>query len=88
MVKEVLRWRTLAVAPLGLPHEVTEDDWYEGMSISKVTICFPNVWHLNRDPDIYGENAAHFDPALHLDSNENNAPGPPDSKEGRVSYGF
>ena len=43
---------------------------------------------LNRDPDIYGENAAHFDTARHLDANENIAPGPPDAKEGRVSYGF
>ena len=88
MVKEILRWRT--VAPLGLPHRITEDDWYEGMFIPKGTICISNIWHMNRDPEIYGENAAHFDPARHLDTSVDIAPGPSDAatKEGHVSYGF
>jgi cytochrome P450 len=87
MVKEVLRWRT--VAPLGLPHRTTEDDWYEGMFIPKGTIFIPNIWHMNRDPEVYGANAADFDPARHLDPNGGIAPGPPDTKEeGHVSYGF
>jgi len=33
MVKEALRWRP--VDPLGLPHCLTEDDWYNGMFIPK-----------------------------------------------------
>jgi cytochrome P450 len=87
MVKEVLRWRPSG--PMGLPHQVTEDDWYEGMFIPKGAICIPNVWHLNRDPEVYGENAAHFDPARHLDAHGNIAPGPSDAKEeGHVTYGF
>jgi len=87
MVKEVLRWRPSG--PLGLPHQVTEDDWYEGMFIPKGAVCIPNVWHLNRDPEVYGENATQFDPARHLDANGDIAPGPSDSKEeGHVSYGF
>ncbi|KAI9443652.1 cytochrome P450 [Lactarius indigo] len=87
MVKEALRWR--AVDPVGLPHRSLEDDWYEGMFIPKGTICIANVWHLNLDPDIYGEDAAHFNPARHLNANGEIAPGPPDAKEeGHFTYGF
>ncbi|KAH9002678.1 cytochrome P450 [Lactarius hatsudake] len=87
MVKEALRWR--AVDPVGLPHRSTEDDWYEGMFIPKGTICIANVWHLNRDPEIYGEDAGDFNPARHLDSKGEIAPGPPDTKEeSHVTFGF
>jgi cytochrome P450 len=87
MVKEALRWRP--VDPVGLPHRSIEDDWYEGMFIPKNTICIANVWHLNRDPEIYGEDAGHFNPARHLDANGEIAPGPPDTKEeSHVTYGF
>ncbi|KAF8492384.1 cytochrome P450, partial [Russula emetica] len=86
-VKETLRWRT--VGPVGLPHRSMEDDWYEGMFIPKGTVCIANVWHLNRDPEIYGEDAAHFNPARHLDADGNIGPGPPATKEeGHVTYGF
>ena len=88
MVKEVLRWRP--VGPLGVPHRSTEDDWYEGMFIPKGTICIPNMWHMNRDPDVYGEDAADFDPARHLDATSgkftSGASGAKD--DGHVSYGF
>jgi cytochrome P450 len=53
MVKEVLCWGS--VVPLGTPHRSTEDDWYEGMVISKGTNCIPNAWHMNRGPEFYGE---------------------------------
>ncbi|KAI0052742.1 cytochrome P450 [Auriscalpium vulgare] len=87
MVKEALRWRP--VDPVGLPHRSIEDDWYEGMFIPAGTICIANVWHLNRDPEIYGEDAHHFNPARHLDAQGNVAPGPPDTKEeSHVTYGF
>ncbi|KAI0284840.1 cytochrome P450 [Russula brevipes] len=87
MVKELLRWRP--VAPLALPHQSTEDDWYEGMFIPKGTICLANVWHINHDPETYGENAAHFEPARYLDANGDLVPGPSGTKEeGHVSYGF
>jgi cytochrome P450 len=87
MVKEALRWRP--VDPVGLPHRSIEDDWYDGMFIPKGAICIANVWHLNRDPEIYGEDAAHFNPARHLDANGQIAPGPPDTKEeSHVTYGF
>ena len=67
MVKEILRWSPSG--PLGLPHRVMEDDWYEGMFIPKGAICIANAWHMNHDPEIYGESAAHFNPARYLDTN-------------------
>ncbi|KAH9058060.1 cytochrome P450 [Lactarius vividus] len=87
MVKETLRWRP--VGPLGVPHCSAEDDWYNGMFIPKGTIVMANVWHLNRDPEIYGADAADFNPARFLDANGNIAQCFPETKEdGHVSYGF
>jgi cytochrome P450 len=87
MVKETLRWRPSD--PLGMAHQSTEDDWYEGMFIPKGTVCIANVWQLNRDPGIYGEDATHFNPARHLDANGKIAPGPPETKEeSHFSFGF
>ncbi|KAI0254607.1 cytochrome P450 [Lactifluus subvellereus] len=87
MVKEALRWRP--VDPLGLPHLSTEDDWYNGMFIPKGSIVMANVWHLNRDPEIYGADAAHFNPARFLDKNGDVISRAPETKEeGHVTYGF
>ena len=89
MVKEVLRWRP--AGPLGSPHRSIEDDWYEGMFIPKGTICIPNVWHMNRDPELFGENTEHFDPGRYLDASGDlqAAPDLPDIKEeGHFTYGF
>jgi len=61
MVKEMLRWRPMD--PLGLPHFSIKDDRYNDMFIPKGTITIANIWHLNRDPGIYGADAAHFNPA-------------------------
>ena len=87
MVKEILRWRP---ASPGVPHRSTEDDWYEGMFIPKGTICIPNVWHMNHDPEIYGDNAANFDPARYLDKTGGDIEsGSSDAKEeGHATYGF
>ncbi|KAH9035787.1 cytochrome P450 [Lactarius pseudohatsudake] len=87
MVKEVLRWRPLG--PVGVPHCSAEDDWYNGMFIPKGTIVMTNVWHLHLDPEIYGADAADFNPARFLDANGDVAPCSPETKEeGHVSYGF
>ncbi|KAI0302992.1 cytochrome P450 [Russula brevipes] len=85
MVMEILRWRP--VTPLGGIHRSMEDDWYEGMFIPKGTVCIANVWHLNRDPEMFGENVAHFDPARHLDANGDIPSGQSD-REGHFSFGF
>jgi len=60
IIKEILRWRP--VAPLGVPHASTEDDWYEDMFIPKGTICVPNVFHCNHDRSVFGEDADEFRP--------------------------
>jgi cytochrome P450 len=87
MVKEILRWSSFL--PMSVPHQSTEDDWYDGMFIPKATICIPNVWHMNRDPEIYGEDAAQFNPARYLDTNGDVIPGPSDTKEeGHLTFGF
>jgi cytochrome P450 len=83
MVKEVLRWRP--VSPLAVYHRSTKDDWYEGTFIPKGTICIPNVWHMNRDPEVFGKNTEHFDPGRYLDSSGDIAPG---ISDGHCSYGF
>ncbi|THU84482.1 cytochrome P450, partial [Dendrothele bispora CBS 962.96] len=87
LVKEALRWRPLD--PLGIPHRSIEDDWYEGYFIPKGTIVIPNVWSLNRDPEIHGANAHEFDPLRHLDGKGQIKAAPPDTKEeGHFTYGF
>lgn len=88
LVKEALRQRP--VDPLGMPHVVTEDDWYDGMFIPKGTVCIANVWHLNRDPSIYGPDAHEFKPERHMEKNaERIGDGSADLKEeGHFTYGF
>ncbi|KAJ7120737.1 cytochrome P450 [Mycena crocata] len=88
MVRETLRWKT--VAPIGVPHQSIEDDWYEGYFIPKGTICIPNAWGMNKDPEVYGADVDEFKPERYLDKDGNLAPLPPalaDTKdEGHVSY--
>src|SRR6267154_207906 len=87
MVKEALRWRP--VDPLGLPHLSTEDDWYNGMFIPKGSIMIANVWNLNRDPEIYGADAAQFNPGRFLNTKgEVTSCAPETKEEGHVTYGF
>ncbi|EIM79123.1 cytochrome P450 [Stereum hirsutum FP-91666 SS1] len=42
IIREVMRKDP--VAPLGMQHRLTEDDFYHGYLIPKGTICIPNVW--------------------------------------------
>ena len=66
-----------------------EDDVYNGMFIPKGSIMIAHVWHLNRDPEIYGDDAAHFNPARFLDANDEVISLAPETKEeGHVTYGF
>jgi cytochrome P450 len=50
-VRETLRWKS--VTPLGVPHQSTQDDWYEGYFIPKGTVCIANAWAMNSDPRVY-----------------------------------
>jgi cytochrome P450 len=86
MGKESLRWRP--IAPIGFPHRLSQDDWYEGHFIPKGTLVVANVWYLNRNPEIYGEDAEHFNPERHLGTT-NHVLGTADTKEdNHVTYGY
>ncbi|KAI0770765.1 cytochrome P450 [Irpex lacteus] len=50
---ESLRW--FPVAPLGVPHRVSEDDFYNGFFIPAGTIIIPNAWHMLRNEANYPE---------------------------------
>ena len=87
IVREVLRWRP--VLPLGLPHAVIKDDWYEGMFIPKGTVCVPNIWHCNHDRAVFGEDADEFRPERHLNKQGELDPGPVQTNQaGNVTFGF
>jgi len=44
---------------------------------------------MNHEPEVYGENAVHFDPTRHFQANEDVAPSPSDAKEEvHVTYSF
>jgi len=53
--------------PLGVGHVLTEDDFYEGYHIPKGCAIFPNIWAMNRDPNVYPE-PDEFMPERFLDS--------------------
>jgi cytochrome P450 len=65
MVKETLRW-SLTI-PFGVSHASIADDWYEGMFIPKGTVCLQNMRLINSEPDVFGSDAADFNPARYLD---------------------
>lgn len=87
IVKETLRWRP--IAPLGVPHVATDEDWYEGMYIPKGTACMANIWQCNHDPAVYGEDAEEFRPERFLNERGELTSGPMDpNQEGHSTYGF
>ncbi|KAK7462926.1 hypothetical protein VKT23_007506 [Stygiomarasmius scandens] len=83
IVKEIVRWKP--PTPIGVPHASNEDDYYDGFFIPKGTVIIPNVWHLNRDPEIYGPDADQFRPERHLDQ-QGNLRDPKD--DGHFTFGF
>ncbi|KAJ4470457.1 cytochrome P450 [Lentinula aciculospora] len=86
-VKELLRWR--GIGPMGIPHRLNQDDYYEGYFIPKDTVCYVNVWSLHLDREIYGEDAEHFNPNRFLDGNGKFRSSIADTRdEGHFTYGF
>ncbi|KZV94234.1 cytochrome P450 [Exidia glandulosa HHB12029] len=69
IIREVLRWRP--PLPLGLPHRLSEDDVYDGFHIPSGTLCIANVWEINHDKDVWGDDADNFRPQRHLDDDGN-----------------
>ena len=85
MVKETLRWSL--VVPFGVPHSTTEDDWYEGMFIPKGTVCLQNMRTIHSEPDVFGSDAARFNPNRYLD--ESRQVKVLDGREdGHLTFGF
>ncbi|KIY43101.1 cytochrome P450 [Fistulina hepatica ATCC 64428] len=86
MVKEILRRRP--VGPLGVPRRATQDDWCEGYLIPKGATIIPNVWAMNRDPDLFPD-FDNFRPERFLDETGQVDTAPADTHEmGHVTYGF
>ncbi|KAH9917058.1 cytochrome P450 [Fomitopsis serialis] len=53
VLKEVYRW--LAPVPMGVPHQLTEDDEYEGFHMPKGSMVFTNIWAMLRDDELYSD---------------------------------
>ncbi|KAI0356538.1 cytochrome P450 [Trametes cingulata] len=70
LVLEVLRW--LPVAPMGFPHQLTEDDFHEGYFLPKGTLVLPNVWKYLHDPQTYADPMA-FNPDRFIPSEDKEA---------------
>jgi cytochrome P450 len=87
IIREILRWRP--TLPFLIPHAAIEEDWYEGMYIPKGTICIANVWHCNRDREVFGDDADEFRPERHLDENGELLSGAFETYQaGHVTFGF
>ncbi|KAJ7488270.1 cytochrome P450 [Mycena latifolia] len=48
---ETFRWHT--VAPIGIPHKVTQDHIHEGYFLPKGSLIIANIWKLTHDPRVY-----------------------------------
>jgi cytochrome P450 len=85
MVKETLRWSP--IIPFGIPHASIADDWYEGKFIPKGTICLQNMRVINYEPDVFGTDAAEFNPARYLDE-QHQVRVLDGREEGHMAFGF
>ncbi|TFK20076.1 O-methylsterigmatocystin oxidoreductase [Coprinopsis marcescibilis] len=63
IVKEAMRWFT--VAPMGVPHQSTEDEEFNGYFIPKKSLIVPNSWAILHDPEVY-EDPHEFKPERFL----------------------
>ncbi|KZS91604.1 cytochrome P450 [Sistotremastrum niveocremeum HHB9708] len=72
LIQEVFRFHP--GGPLGVPHSVTQDDYYEGMYIQKGSIIVPNIWAVTHDESMYPD-PMQFDPARYLGKSEKDAKG-------------
>lgn len=78
LVKELLRWQP--VAPMGVPHLVSQDDAYQDMFIPKGTILVPNIWLFLHDAVNYKEPGT-FRPERFLGEN-------PEMDPSDICFGF
>ncbi|KZT69861.1 cytochrome P450 [Daedalea quercina L-15889] len=59
LCSEVLRWQP--VAPLGMPHRLSQDDVHGSYVFRKGTVVLTNIWKMLHDPERYSR-PEHFDP--------------------------
>ncbi|TKA75943.1 hypothetical protein B0A55_05884 [Friedmanniomyces simplex] len=52
-IRETLRWRP--PVPTGIPHELIQDDMYEGYHIPAGSVMHPLEWSISRDPEVFLE---------------------------------
>ncbi|KAJ7065509.1 cytochrome P450 [Mycena amicta] len=82
LVKEVLRWRS--VAPIAIPHYVAVEDEYRGYRIPAGSIVVGNAWALLHDNDIYPDHES-FNPERFLINGKLN----PDARDPDIAaFGF
>lgn len=91
LVKEVLRWRPVAVLG-GTPHASSEDDVYQGWRIPAGTTILGNTWAINLNEEYYPD-PHNFNPGRFLDlSDPRVAPElkgkPHPAKIGHSSFGW
>jgi cytochrome P450 len=86
LVKEVLRWRPVAVLG-GTPHASTEDDTYEGYYIPSGTTVLGNSWAINLNEEYY-PNPHRFDPTRFLSNDKAPTGKNHPAKAGHSSFGW
>jgi len=82
VLKEVYRW--LTPVPMGVPHQLTEEDEYEGFHMPKGSMVFTNIWAMLRDDEVYSDPDT-FDPGRFLGLSEDKAE---ETDPRRVVFGF
>ena len=50
-IREALRWRP--AVPTGIPHELTQDDFFNGYHIPAKSVVHPLEWGMSRNPEKY-----------------------------------
>ncbi|KAH9937587.1 cytochrome P450 [Fomitopsis serialis] len=78
---EVLRWH--AITPVGIPHNLTEDDEHAGFFIPKGTTVFPNIWAMLHDRGLYS-NPEEFNPDRFVPSGSSE----PEYDPRQICFGF
>ncbi|KAJ7671828.1 cytochrome P450 [Mycena rosella] len=82
IMKEVLRWHP--PAPIGIPHELLEDDIYEGMLIPSGSIVMVNIWQVLHDSEMY-PGPFNFDPYRFIQEGKLDVS---KNDPGRFTFGF
>lgn len=84
VVKEVLRWRSVAVIG-GQPHAPVQDEIYNGYLIPKNTWVQGNIWAIHRNPEDFPD-PDRFNPDRYLKDSEFYRPFPND--RGYMTFGW